>query len=123
MKRFVKHLILGFALILGGYVFLCGSHSVSLAAENNVGGRGRTAAAIWNKECASCHGKDGRAHTLKAKFNGAKDLTKPSWQESASDDHIFNVIANGQEKMPPFGKKLSQAEIESLVTFVRHLKR
>ena len=83
----------------------------------------RDAATIYRKECASCHGKDGSAETFKAKFNGAKDLTKASWQESTSDEHIFNVITNGHGKMPAYGKKLSQAEIESLVTYVRKLKK
>lgn len=33
------------------------------------------ARAIFDSKCATCHGKDGRAKTLKAKFNKARDLT------------------------------------------------
>jgi len=123
MNKFAKHLAIGVALVFAALIWLDAARPSSMAAENNSSSqRSRTAAVIWNKECASCHGKDGRAKTFKAKFNGAKDLTKPSWQESTSDEHIFNVIVNGHEKMPAFGKKLSQAEIESLVAYVRHLK-
>jgi len=122
--KFAKHVVLVVALVLGFVIWLDAAHLSGLAAMNNSSSqKRRTAATIWNKECASCHGQDGRAHTLKAKFNGAKDLTKPSWQESASDEHIFNVIVNGHEKMPAFGKKLSQAEIESMVAYVRRLKK
>ena len=124
MNRLAKHLAIGVALVFAVLIWMSATRPSSLAAENNSESqKRRTAAVIWNKECASCHGQDGRAHTLKAKFNGAKDLTKPSWQESTSDEHIFNVIVNGHEKMPAFGKKLSQSEIESLVAYVRRLKK
>jgi mono/diheme cytochrome c family protein len=83
----------------------------------------RDAATIYRNSCASCHGSDGKAKTFKAKFNGAKDLTKPEWQEKVSDAHIFNVISNGKAKMPSFGKKFSLSEIEALVAFVRRLRR
>ncbi|MDT4968818.1 MAG: hypothetical protein QOJ64_3555 [Acidobacteriota bacterium] len=89
----------------------------------NSTGKASDAARDYGNSCASCHGSDGRAKTFKAKFNGAKDLTKPEWQESVSDSHIFNVISNGRKKMPPFGAKFSQARIEALVRFVRGLRK
>ena len=83
----------------------------------------RTPATLYAKQCASCHGKDGRAKTLKAKFNGARNLTAPGWQEAVSDERIYNSIANGRgKKMPGFAKKLSEAEIDSLVLLVRGLR-
>jgi mono/diheme cytochrome c family protein len=39
------------------------------------------------------------------------------------DERIFNSIANGRERMPAFGKKLSDAQIEALVAYVRKLKK
>jgi mono/diheme cytochrome c family protein len=86
-------------------------------------GIARTAAELYTKHCASCHGKDGGAKTLKAKFNHARDLTDPVWQERASDERLFNTIMKGKEKMPGFSKKLSEQEIESLVSYVRGLKK
>jgi cytochrome c oxidase cbb3-type subunit 3 len=84
----------------------------------------RDAVAIFNGKCATCHGKDGRAKTFKAKFNGARNLADAGWQESVTDERIFNSISNGRgKKMPAFGEKLSQAEIESLVAHVRGLKK
>ena len=81
------------------------------------------AAELYLKKCASCHGKDGRAKTFKAKFNSARNLTDPQWQAEVSDERIFNSITNGRGKMPSFGKKLSEAEINSLVVYVRRLKK
>ena len=84
---------------------------------------GRDAAAIYAKSCATCHGKDGRAKTFKAKFNHARNLTDAAWQADVSDERIYNSISNGRGKMPAFGKKLSEEEINGLVAYVRRFKR
>jgi mono/diheme cytochrome c family protein len=78
---------------------------------------------LYAKHCASCHGKDGRANSLKAKLKHARDLTDRAWQDDASDERIFNAIMNGKRKMPSFSKKLSEQEIEALVSYVRALKK
>jgi mono/diheme cytochrome c family protein len=84
----------------------------------------RSAATLYSKHCATCHGKDGRSKTLKAKLNHARNLTEPGWQEAVSDERIFNSIANGRgSKMPAFAKKMTEAEIDSLVSLVRGMKR
>jgi mono/diheme cytochrome c family protein len=36
---------------------------------------------------------------------------------------MFNSISNGRGKMPGFGKKFSEAEINALVAYVRKLKK
>jgi mono/diheme cytochrome c family protein len=80
-------------------------------------------AELYAKQCASCHGKDGRSKTIKGKLKHARNLTDAEWQERVSDERIFNSIMNGKEKMPAYGKKLSQEQIEALVTYVRAFKR
>ena len=40
--------------------------------------------ALFAKNCASCHGKDGHAKTFKAKLNHARNLTDPDWQASVN---------------------------------------
>ena len=81
------------------------------------------ASALFVRNCASCHGKDGRAKTFKARFNHARDLTNPNWQAAISDEHIYNSILKGNGKMPAFAKKLSRPEIAALVTYVRMFKK
>lgn len=85
--------------------------------------KGPEADALFAKKCATCHGKDGSAKTFKAKFNHARDLTDSAWQATVSDERLFNSITNGRGSMPAWGKKLSEEEINSLVTYVRHLKK
>jgi mono/diheme cytochrome c family protein len=84
----------------------------------------RDAGAIFESKCATCHGKDGRAKTFKAKFNKARNLTDATWQAEVSDERIYNSIANGRgKKMPAFAKKISRVELEGLVGHVRGLKK
>ena len=80
-------------------------------------------AQLYAKQCASCHGKDGRAKTVKGKLKHARNLTDAEWQEKVSDERIFNSIMNGKGKMPGYAKKLSQDEIESLAGYIRGLKK
>ena len=81
------------------------------------------AGTLFAKNCASCHGKDGSSKTFKAKFNHARNLTDSAWQTTVSDERLFNSITNGRGHMPAWGKKLSEEEINSLVSYVRHLKK
>jgi mono/diheme cytochrome c family protein len=86
----------------------------------------RSAAQIYGRLCVSCHGQDGRAQTNKGKFNHARDLSDPKWQDDASDERIFNSIWNGrnvQGTMPPFSTKVTEKEADSLVTYVRGLRK
>lgn len=81
-------------------------------------------AVTFSKNCATCHGKDGRANTFKSKHHvHARNLTDPKWQADASDERIFNVISNGKGKMPSFKRKLTTEQITSLVAYVRGLKQ
>ena len=77
----------------------------------------------FDAECAKCHGKDGRAKSLHAKHVHARDMTNASWQNEVSDERLFNSINKGKGKMPAFGKKLSEDQIDALVRYVRQLKR
>jgi mono/diheme cytochrome c family protein len=104
------------------------SFCLDTAAEGKAGDKyldvsERSAAQLYSKYCASCHGKDGSSKTFKAKFNHARNLTDPDWQKSVSDERIFNSINNGRGKMPSFSKKMTESEIDSLVTYVRSLKK
>jgi len=81
------------------------------------------ARSVYNGKCASCHGRDGRARSMHAKHEHARDLTTAEWQDSVSDERIYNSISNGKGKMPGFRKKLSDAQIDELVNYVRRLRR
>lgn len=84
---------------------------------------------VWDKHCASCHGKDGKGQTKAGKKADVKDLTDPKYQASFSDEQMFKQIKegmkdkNGKERMKPFGDKISDEEIKAVIAFVRGLKK
>jgi cytochrome c6 len=119
MKRLAQTAVLGAAVA----IFFLASRPAAQTVAAQTQDAPPDAAALFAKNCATCHGKDGRAKTFKAKFNHARNLTDSGWQAQASDERIFNSISAGRGKMPAFGQKLSRAQIESLVAHVRGLKK
>jgi len=104
--------------------FLYAGYSANATSHKNTSQpKAVDASVLFDKHCDSCHGKDGQAKTFKAKFNHARNLTDSKWQAEVSDERLFNSISNGKGKMPAFGKKLSEAQINGLVVYVRHLKK
>jgi len=89
----------------------------------SVSGYDKSATQLYSKNCSSCHGRDGRSKTFKAKLKHARNISDPEWQERVSDERIFNSIMNGKGKMPSYSKKLSEQEIDALVTHVRSLRK
>jgi mono/diheme cytochrome c family protein len=83
----------------------------------------------WEKQCASCHGKDGKGQTKAGRKADVKDLTDATYQATFTDEQMFKQIKegmkdkNGKEKMKAFGGTLSDDEIKALVAFVRGLKK
>jgi mono/diheme cytochrome c family protein len=82
----------------------------------------RSAGELYTKYCSTCHGKDGRGKTFKGKLTHARDLTDRAWQDDMTDERFFNSIMKGKNKMPAFGKKMSEQEIDALVSYVRTLR-
>lgn len=118
MKRRLQKILLTVAASLLLIACLTFSRAVPAAPQ-----QARDASTLFKKNCATCHGQDGRAKTFKAKFNHARNLTDSAWQREVTDERIFNSISNGKGKMPPFGRNFSEAEINSLVRFVRALEQ
>lgn len=81
------------------------------------------AAEVYAKNCAKCHGADGRAQTAKGKQTNATDFTNAKWQNSISDAKGIKVITNGHELMPAFKETLSADEIRSVMAFIRNFKK
>ena len=79
-----------------------------------------TARANYTKNCEPCHGPNGEGGPVKV---DNKQIKVPSLKSAhaakQTDDHITHMITNGEEQMPAFKDKMSQAEIADLVKFVR----
>lgn len=107
-------------------VFACAAGALSaivLGASRSHEAAAADAPSIYRRQCASCHGRDGRGRTRKGRQTHARDMTPASWQDDVSDERLFNSISNGRNKMPAFGKKISESDIDALVAYVRRLRR
>lgn len=84
------------------------------------------AKAIYEKQCAKCHGPDGKGDTKLGKKAGVKDYTDPKVQAEIKDDAAFKAIKEGllegdKVKMKP-AENVSDAEIKALIAYMRAFK-
>jgi cytochrome c553 len=81
------------------------------------------AKATYDKQCAKCHGPDGKGQTKMGKQAGAKDYTDPKVQAEFTDEQAAKAIkdgvkAKGKEVMKP-AEKLTDEDIKGLIAHVR----
>jgi len=119
-KNFKLGLVLSIFIVLFS-LFAFAPVSENRARANEVSPD--NAKGIYDARCAKCHGSNGRGRTIRGKLDHARDFTDAGWQNNVSDERLFNSINNGRGKMPAFKKKLSEQQIDELVTYVRHFKR
>ena len=106
------------ALLLAAFLSLLGTVA-----------RAATVAENWEKNCQSCHGKDGKGTTKAGRMAGVKDFTDDAYQKSFTDEQARASIKEGKkdekgkEKMKSFADKLTDDEINALVSYVRTLKK
>ncbi len=84
-------------------------------AESNASPR-----SLYQAHCSSCHGSDGRANTAKGRETDADDLTTSKVQ-GMSAAKMTRIIKAGKGDMPGFGKKLTTAQVNQIVSHVRSL--
>lgn len=75
---------------------------------------------IYLNNCARCHGADGKSQTELGKLNDTPDISGGKARK-ISNSRLTRLISNGEGSMPGFGKKLSRAQIASLINYVRGL--
>jgi cytochrome c6 len=82
----------------------------------------------WDKECAKCHGPDGKGDTKMGKKIDIKDFTDAKYQDSLKDDAMAKAIKDGvkdgdKTRMKGFGETLNADDIKALVAYVRKFKK
>lgn len=83
---------------------------------------------IFTRDCAKCHGEDGKGQTKMGGKVGVKDFTDPEVRARMKDDEMAKAIkqgiqdADGKVKMKAYGDTLSDEEIKALVELVRAFK-
>lgn len=80
---------------------------------------------VVRTKCQTCHGADGKANTEVGKEHNMNDLSNPRWHSAHTDDDIRDAITHGipKTKMKGYKKKLTPAQIEALVKWVRGLSQ
>ena len=73
-----------------------------------------TGKALFQQNCAVCHGKNG-----KLGLNGARDLTKSNLTALG---RVY-IVTNGLGKMPTFKGRLTEQEIEQVVAYSLTLRQ
>ena len=74
---------------------------------------------IYVRNCARCHGLDGRGQTDQGRKYDVPDLVDEAKELSSAK--ISKIITNGRLDMPAFGKKLTKKQISALVSYVKKL--
>ncbi len=100
---------------------------VALLIAGAVSAKAADAKAIWEKDCAKCHGVDGKGDTKMGKKVEVKDLTDPKVQAELKDEKMAKAIKEGvkdgdKTRMKAFSD-LSDDEVKALVAPVRSLKK
>lgn len=102
-------------------IFAVGIFMLIVGAVLHAGPKPDDGADLFKQKCSMCHGVDGKGFSALH----TPDFTDPKWQASMSDKQIIDTIKNGKKDtaMPPFGDKLSDPQIQSLLTYIRSLKK
>jgi mono/diheme cytochrome c family protein len=81
--------------------------------------------ALWDKNCGSCHGPDGKGDTKAGKLTKVRDLTAADVKSGLTQDKVHSVISEGvvdkdtgKTRMKGFKDKLSSEEIDALTKHV-----
>ncbi len=102
--------------------------TVAVLAVTALSARAEDAKAQFEKDCAKCHGADGKGQTKMGAKLGAKDYTDAKVQAEMKDDAAVKAIKeglkdkDGKTLMKP-AEGLSDADIKGLVRYMRSLKK
>ncbi len=102
---------------VSGVALLCGMllGSVVWAADE-------TGQKVYQRDCQSCHGRDGTGNPQLAQVLKA---TIPPVTAAAlaqkNDTEVLHVITEGKGKMPGFAKKLSEEEQRQVLKYMKTL--
>jgi mono/diheme cytochrome c family protein len=74
---------------------------------------------IFRNYCLACHNVDGRGEIVRKSFSDIPDFTSAAWHASKKDAELSQAILTGGKFMPPMKDKLSLADAEKMVRFIR----
>jgi cytochrome c553 len=101
---------------------------LAIVAMTALSARADDAKAIYEKDCAKCHGADGKGQTKMGQKLGIKDYTDAKVQAELKDEEATKAIKEGLKDkegkvlMKP-AENLSDADVKGLITYVRSFKK
>ena len=75
---------------------------------------------LYTTKCVICHGTDGSGKTSIGKNLKIANFHSPDVKKQ-SDADLKTIITNGKNKMPSFKGKLTDAQIDQVIAYVREL--
>ena len=80
--------------------------------------------ALYNKNCASCHGKAGLGDGVKARAlkDHPGDFSGAAYQNQTDGEHFYKT-KTGRGEMPKYEGKLSDDDIWNTVNYMRTFKK
>lgn len=81
---------------------------------------GEGAALYGSTGCATCHGADGKGN---ATMKDIPNFADAAWQKKAGDAAMTTIIMNGKPPMPAYKNRLTEAQVKSLIAYIRQFAR
>jgi cytochrome c6 len=78
--------------------------------------------ATFKAKCAMCHGADGLGNTPVGKNMKVRSFKSPE-DIKATDAELFKQTKDGVGKMQGYANKLTDAQIQDVVTYIRTLQK
>lgn len=82
----------------------------------------QTGEATYKAKCAMCHGPDGTGNTPVGKSMKVRSLKSPE-DIKATDAELFKQTKSGVGKMQGYAGKLTDGQIQDVVTYIRTLQK
>ncbi len=102
--------------------------TIAVVAVAALSAHGEDGKALYEKDCAKCHGADGKGQSAMGKRLGCKDYSDAKVQDELKDDAIVKAIKegykdkDGKQVMKPT-EGLSDADVQAIVKYFRTLKK
>jgi cytochrome c553 len=101
---------------------------IAIIAVSALSAKAADGKALYEKDCAKCHGADGKGETKMGKKSGCKDYTDAKVQAELKDEAATKAIKDGYTDkegkvvMKP-AEGLSDDDVKALVAYMRAFKK